>query len=99
MHPLILNKSIIIQKQLILSTKTDIITCICHKSTLTAFIDLTFYQCSGIDCTWYIMPGTTFCIFVIRSSYNEVLTRGARTQSEYRQLHYGIHYLLKEDFQ
>ena len=40
--------------------------CVCHESSLTVGIDLIFYQCSGVvDGTRYIMPNTTFRIFVI----------------------------------
>ena len=48
--------------------------CICHESSLTVCIDLIFYQCSGVvDGTWYIMPNTTFCIFVICSGYMQFI--------------------------
>ena len=44
--------------------------CLCHESSLTVCIDLIFYQCSGVvDGTWYIMPNTTFRLFVIHFVY------------------------------
>ena len=44
---------------------------LCHESSLTVGIDLIYYQCSGVvdHGTRYIMPNTTFCIFVICSGY------------------------------
>ena len=48
--------------------------CICHESSLTVGIDLIYYQCSGVvDGTRYIMPNTTFCIFVICSGYMQFI--------------------------
>ena len=38
------------------------------------FVDLIFYQCSGVvDGTWYIMPNTTFRIFVICSGHMQFI--------------------------
>ena len=48
--------------------------CVCHESSLTVCIDLICYQCSGVvDGTWYIMPNTTFRIFVICSGYMQFI--------------------------
>ena len=48
--------------------------CICHESSLTVGIDLIYYQCSGVvDGTRYIMPNTTFSIFVICSGYMQFI--------------------------
>ena len=47
--------------------------CICHESSLTVCMDLIFYQCSGVVVTWYIMPNTTFRIFVTCSGYMQLI--------------------------
>ena len=48
--------------------------CICHESSLTVGIDLIFDQCSGVvDGTRYIMPNTTFRIFMICSVYMQFI--------------------------
>ena len=48
--------------------------CIFHESSLTVGIDLIYYQCSGVvDGTRYIMPNTTFRIFVSCSGYMQFI--------------------------